>query len=170
MLHRNALFAGFRRGPSATGAAGAADRDRGRRDEGLEDDAVALGELDQRVELLLVGRLSRSKRSRMAVKPTGASRSTASVPLKSRSPSATTVPAATGISSDVATERSVTPAHAASASSSMSPEHSCVPSPPVAGCSPASAIARPVVTEHDTPSPSAPDAVSVMRAAPGSSR
>ena len=37
-----------------------------------------------------------------------------------------------------------TPEQATSASSSMSPEHSSEPSPPVAGCSPASASARPV--------------------------
>ena len=37
---------------------------------------------------------------------------------------------------EVATARIVTPAQAASASSSMSPEHRAVPSPPVAGCRP----------------------------------
>ena len=51
----------------------------------------------------------------------------------------------------VATARSVTPAQAASASSSMSPEHSSEPSPPVAGCRPAVAIARPVSTLQLTP-------------------
>src|ERR1700761_6820610 len=65
--------------------------------------------------------------------PTGASLLTARVPRKSRSPSAETVPPATSIPSEVATARSVTPAHATSAWSSMSPEHSSVPSPPVAG-------------------------------------
>ena len=106
----------------------------------------------------------------MALKPTGASRSTPSVPRKSSSPSARTRPVVTGSSSDVATARSVTPAHATSASSSMSPEHSSVPSPPVAGCSPASASARPVCTEHETPSPSEPSALNVTSAASGSSR
>ena len=102
------------------------------------------------------------------MKPTGASRSTPSVPRKSSSPSACTRPDATGISSDVATACSVTPAQATSASSSMSPEHSSAPSPPVAGCSPAVASARPVSTEHDTPSPSEPLAERVTSAAPGS--
>jgi hypothetical protein len=111
----------------------------------------------------------RSNSSRIAAKPTGASRSTPSVPRKSRSPSARTVPS---ISSpiEVATARIVTPAHATSASSSMSPEQSCEPSPPVAGCRPASASARPVCTEQETPSPSCPDAVNVTSAEPGSER
>jgi hypothetical protein len=56
------------------------------------------------------------------------------------------------------------------ASSSMSPEHSSAPSPPVAGCSPAMAIARPVSTERATPSSSVPVALSVTSAASGSSR
>jgi hypothetical protein len=37
-----------------------------------------------------------------------------------------------------ATDCMVTPAHAASACSNMSPEHASMPSPPVAGCRPAS--------------------------------
>ena len=102
--------------------------------------------------------------------PTGASLLTARVPRKSRSPSAVTVPPATSISSEVATARSVTPAHATSACSSMSPEHSSEPSPPVAGCSPATASARPVSTEHETPSSSWPRARSVTTAFSGSSR
>src|SRR6266851_4627822 len=64
----------------------------------------------------------------MSRKPTGASRLTPSVPRKSRSPSAMTVPPRNSISSAVATARKVTPAQATSASSSMSPEHA----PPVA--------------------------------------
>ena len=40
----------------------------------------------------------------------------------------------------------VTPAQATSASSSMSPEHSSSPLPPVAGCRPATLSARPVST------------------------
>ena len=73
------------------------------------------------------------------------------VPRKSRSPSACTLPASTGMPSEVATARSVTPAQATSASSSMSPEQSREPSPPEAGCSPASAKERPVFTEQETP-------------------
>ena len=115
--------------------------------------------------------VSRSKPSRMAVNPTGASLLTASVPRKSRSPSARTVPPATGISSDVATARSVTPAHATSASSSMSPEQASEPSPPVAGCRPATASALPVATEQLMPcSSSRPCAVRVTSARSGFSR
>ena len=66
-------------------------------------------------------------------KPTGASRSTPSVPRKSRSPSARTGPERTSMPSEVDTARRVTPAQATSASSSMSPEQSSEPSPPVAG-------------------------------------
>jgi hypothetical protein len=44
----------------------------------------------------------------------------------------------------------------------MSPEHSSVPSPPVAGWRPASAIARPVSTEQLMPSPRLPFALRVM--------
>ena len=84
------------------------------------------------------------------MKPTGASLLTPSVPRKSRSPSARTAPPAIGISSDVATARSVTPAHATSAWSSMSPEQASEPSPPVAGCRPATASACPVATEQLT--------------------
>ena len=50
------------------------------------------------------------------------------------------------MSSAVETAFSVTPAQATSASSSMSPEQSSSPEPPVAGCSPATASARPVST------------------------
>ena len=56
-------------------------------------------------------------------KPTGASLSTPSVPRKSRSPSAITLPTFSGTSTAVATDFSVTPAQATNASSSMSPEH-----------------------------------------------
>ncbi len=103
--------------------------------------------------------------------PTGASLLTASVPRKSRSPSAVTVPPATSIPSEVATARSVTPAHAASACSSMSPEQTSEPSPPVAGCRPATASAWPVATEQEMPwSPSWPWARRVMTACSGCSR
>ena len=101
----------------------------------------------------------------MALNPTWASLATPSVPRKSRSPSARTIPPDTGISSDVATARSVTPAHATSACSSMSPEQASDPSPPVAGCRPASVSACPVATEQLMPSsPSSPLARSVMTA------
>ncbi len=75
-----------------------------------------------------------------------------------------------GISSAVATADSVTPAQAASASSSMSPEQACTPLPPVAGCSPASTSALAVWTEQVMPSPIAPSARSVISAAAGASR
>src|SRR5215218_4663648 len=107
----------------------------------------------------------------MSRKPTGAPLSTPSVPRKSRSPSALTVPWRSGISSAVATAFSVTPAQATSASSSMSPEHSSAPEPPVAGCSPATASARPVSTlQAMCWSSSVPWALSVMTAAKGSDR
>ena len=93
--------------------------------------------------------------------------STESVPRKSRSPSALTRPPSTETPIEVATARIVTPAQATSASSSMSPEQSRVPSPPAAGCRPAAAIARPVSTEQVTPSPRAPSARSVTWAASG---
>ena len=71
----------------------------------------------------------------------------------------------------MATERSVTPAQATSASSSMSPEQASEPSPPVAGCSPATARARPVATEQLTSScPSSPLARRVITACSGFSR
>jgi hypothetical protein len=53
-------------------------------------------------------------------------------------------------SSEVATAFSVIPAQAANASSSMSPEQSSSPAPPVAGYSPAIAIALPVSALHET--------------------
>src|SRR6185312_13203373 len=57
-----------------------------------------------------------------------------------------------------------------SASRSMSPEQACIPVPPVAGCRPASTRALPVCTEHVTPSPILPSALSVMTALSGCSR
>jgi hypothetical protein len=69
----------------------------------------------------------------------------------------------------VATALSVTPAQATSASSSMSPEHNSMPEPPVAGCSPATASARPVSTlQAMALSSSMPLALSVMKPALGS--
>ena len=80
-----------------------------------------------------------------------------------------TVPLFSGMSSAVATALRVTPAQATSASSSMSPEHSSAPEPPVAGCSPAVASARPVSTlQAMLLSSSVPLALSVINAAPGS--
>ncbi len=79
----------------------------------------------------------------MSLKPTGASRSTPSVPRKSRSPSARTCAEVSSTPIAVATALSVTPAQATSASSSMSPEQASRPLPPVAGCSPAVTSARP---------------------------
>ncbi|KAH9861362.1 hypothetical protein J1614_011108 [Plenodomus biglobosus] len=82
--------------------------------------------------------------NRMPVIPTGADRSTPIVPLKSRSPSAVTVPERIGIPSAVATALSVTPEHATSASSSMSPEHS---SPDIEASSPPAFWCRPAMRE-----------------------
>src|SRR5260221_8372573 len=84
-----------------------------------------------------VASVSSSKRRRTAVKPTGASFETASVPRKSMSPSARTSPARTFSAMAFATAPSVTPAQPTSAWSSMSPEHASWPEPPVAGCRPA---------------------------------
>src|SRR5436189_123468 len=65
--------------------------------------------------------VSSAKARRIARKPTGAARSTPSVPRKSRSPSALTVPPFRRNSSAVATARSVTPAPPTSASNRISP-------------------------------------------------
>ena len=121
----------------------------------LEDDAVALGQLEQGRQLLLVGvgvelearGGSRGSRPGRRGRRRGC-RGSRGRPRRGPCPPATAIP------SEVATARRVTPAQATSASSSMSPEQSSVPSPPEAGCSPASAIARPVSTEQETPSPS----------------
>ena len=107
----------------------------------------------------------------MSAKPTGAALSTPSVPRKSRSPSALTAPERNSTPSAVATAFTVTPAQATKASSSMSPEQSANPSPPVAGCRPAMASARPVSTLQAMELESSePFARKVMRAAPGSLR
>src|SRR5829696_10354153 len=107
----------------------------------------------------------------MARKPTGASLSTPSVPRKSRSPSAFTMPWRRSISRAVATALRVTPAQATRASSSMSPEHSSAPEPPVAGWSPATASARPVSTlQAMCWSSSVPCALRVITAASGCER
>ncbi len=66
-------------------------RELGRAGERLEDDAVALGQLQQGLRAARASAsVSSSNARRIAEKPTGASRSTASVPRKSRSPSART--------------------------------------------------------------------------------
>ena len=79
------------------------------------------------------------------------------------------MPDLSGMSSAVATAFSVTPAQATSASSSMSPEHSSSPEPPVAGCRPATLSARPVSTlQAMLLSSSVPLALSVTTAACGS--
>src|SRR5207253_3153958 len=76
-----------------------------------------------------------------------------------------------GIDRLVATARRVTPAQATNASRSMSPEQARLPSPPVAGWSPAVTSALPVSTLHATASaPRLPRARSVISAAPGCSR
>lgn len=72
---------------------------------------------------------------------------------------------------EVATALGVTPAQATRASNSMSPEHGWVPSPPVAGCRPASASAVAVRTRQATPTPfSSPSAFRVTTEVLGSSR
>ena len=79
------------------------------------------------------------------------------------------MPFFSGTSIAVATDFRVTPAQATSASSSMSPEQSSRPEPPVAGCRPATASARPVSTLQVRPSVSVePLAFRVMTAADGS--
>ena len=139
--------------------------------ERLEHDAVALGEADERGEVLLAG-------VRVEVEAQ-ADRAEAHGRVAVDTERAAEVEVALGVDAgrlctstpiDVATARSVTPAQAASASSSMSPEHSWEPSPPLAGWRPASASARPVSTEQQMPSPRLPLAFRVTTAASGSSR
>ena len=137
--------------------------------EGLVDHAVAFGELGHRGQLLLVGVRIELEPEADRREPDGRVAIDAERPTKvevrlgpAPCPDGTLDPQGGGY-----TALSVTPAQATSASSSMSPEHSSVPSPPLAGCSPACAIARPVWTEHDTPLPSTPLAESVSRAASG---
>src|SRR5690606_27047638 len=106
---------------------------------------------------------------RIDLNPTGTSFETPNVPLKSRSPSAVTVPFFITTSIAVATAFNVTPAQATKASSNISPEHANIPEPPVAGCKPASTIALPVSTLQEMPSPIFPVAFKVMIAEEGSS-
>src|SRR6187551_605001 len=117
-----------------------------------------------------VASVSRINLSRILLNPTGASFETPSVPRKSRSPSALTMASLTSTPMAVETARNVTPAQATSASSSKSPEHACIPLPPVAGCKPASTNAFPVSTLHEMPSPIFPSALSVIMAVSGCSR
>src|ERR1700737_4240899 len=70
----------------------------------------------------------------------------------------------------VATAPNVTPAHATSASSNISPEHALRPLPPVAGCNPASTSALPVSPLQVTFPPNRPLARSVTSAVSGFSR
>ena len=83
--------------------------------------------------------VSSSNRTSTSVSPTGTPLSTPSVPRASKVPVTCTCAPRSTIPIAVATERSVTPAHAATACSSRSPEHASEPSPPVDGCSPARA-------------------------------
>ncbi len=108
--------------------------------QGLQHDAVALGELLRVASCSAAASAAASSSKRSATRESrrAAARSTASVPRKSSAPSAVIVPPRRGPRATVATACSVTPAQATSASSSMSPEHSGEPSPPVAGCPPAS--------------------------------
>ena len=71
--------------------------------EGLVDDAVASVSLSSVSRSSSAASVSSSKASLMARNPTGASLLTASVPRKSRSPSARTLPARISSPSDVAT-------------------------------------------------------------------
>ena len=108
--------------------------------------------------------------NRIDTNPTGTSFDTPNVPRKSTSPSAFIVPSIFLMPIAVATARNVTPAHAANASSNMSPEQANDPVPPVAGCKPASTIALPVSTLHEIPSPNLACAFKVIIATFGSSR
>ena len=137
-------------GRQSAGGARSRHGDRGRRGDRLQDDAVALGQPTS----LSSARPRRPCRGRSAAGSRGTRRARrgrrracrGSRGRPRRSPSRRP-----GSPATVATARIVTPAHAASASSSMSPEHSCVPSPPVAGCRPAIAIARPVARGTSRP-------------------
>src|SRR5579875_3063739 len=70
----------------------------------------------------------------------------------------------------VATAHSVTPAQATSASSSMSAEQAKLPSPPAAGCRPASPPPRARTRQAMRPGSSTPSARAGMRALSGRSR
>jgi hypothetical protein len=114
--------------------------------------------------------VSKSKCNRICLNPMGTSFDTPSVPRKSRSPSARIFASPNGIPRTVATAPNVTPAHPTSASSNMSAEHALWPSPPVAGCSPASTRAFPVSILHVMLSPTCPSVRRVTNAVLGCSR
>ena len=102
-----------------------AETDRYTAGERLVHDAVALGQLQQRRELLLVGVACRAR----SAEPDRAE-ADRRVAVDAQRPAEVEIalgahaPPPTAMPSDVATARSVTPAQATSASSSMSPEHS----------------------------------------------
>ena len=114
--------------------------------------------------------VSSVNRSRIFWKPTGTSFDRPSVPRKSRSPSAWSEASRNSMPSAEATAFKVTPAQATRASSSMSPEQTLCPLPPVAGCKPATTTALPVSILQLTPLPRRPCARSVKRAASGTAR
>lgn len=143
------------------------ERHRGARHQGLKDHAVSLRQFGEQLQTLRLGRRLQVELHPDVGEPHGAPLRTPRVPLKSRSPSTLIVPLRTGISNDVATADKVTPAQAASACSSMSPEQAISPVPPVAGCKPAATIACPVCTEQLTPSPRLACALKVTRASSG---
>ena len=121
----------------------------------LKHDAVALGELQELIELLLRGvaldveaqaDVAETHR-RLAVDAERAAEVEVALGAQVRRRRAATPMA-------VATALSVTPAQATSASSSMSPEQASRPLPPVAGCRPAVTSARPVSTLQAMPASS----------------
>ena len=97
-----------------------------------------------------------SKRRRISRKPTGTSFEIASVPRTSISPSAKIRACRSSTPQAVATDRSVTPVQATSASSSISSAVASVPSSPVAGMAPVSIGPRGLSTVKAR-SPSRPD-------------
>ena len=147
--------------------------DRRRAPQRLQHDAIALGELEQRVELLL-GRVGveLERQPDVGEADRRACLSTPSVPRKSRSPSAVTPPerSATPIDGRDRLQRHARrrrPAPRAACRRSRVP----APLPPVAGCSPAAASARPVSTlQAIAASVERARALSVMCAASGSAR
>jgi hypothetical protein len=114
---------------------------------------------------------STSNLARIASKPAGTLLSTPRVPRRSRSPSTLTAMRSVFSPAELATIWQVSCAHAASAPSSMSPEHAAVPGPPTPMWACASWIARPMSTEQATgASVSLASARSVIRAVSAVSR
>jgi len=138
--------------------------------ERLGDDAVPFRQPQQSLDLVIVSIGVKFERYADGAEPDRGVPVHRKRPAEIKSPSTWTEPPRTRRSRLVATARNVTPAQAARACSSMSPEHNDMPSPPLAGCSPATANARPVCTEQVMPSDRAPSAVSVTTAAAGSPR